>query len=362
VDRRRFLWLAASGLAAEGCERLPFLARPSAPPADDLDAIAAALVDGGQYIDGIPPIDFPDYDPVGAPAMPSSFFAPRAGEYHDDDVIDGIVPADGQPRAYPRFITVWHEIVNDIIAGQPISLTYCPLTGSTLVFSGRLDGVETSFGTSGRLYNSNLVMADRDSLSFWPQLLGIAVSGERKGERLRELPIAVTTTWGRWKARYPTTVVLTTRTGRVRPYRSSPYGDYDRNETIIFPVRARDGRFHPKRVVYGVREGGSATAVDKEAALRRGVTTFELRDRPFVALADEELQAVRVFRAEARGERVRFVRRGDAVVDERTGSRFSHMGIAVSGELVTERLEQVSATEVQWFAWYAFYPRTEVIS
>jgi hypothetical protein len=88
----------------------------------------------------------------------------------------------------PRFITVWHEIVNEIAGGKPISVTYCPLTGSTLVFAGELaDGRATTFGTSGMLDNSNLVMYDRVTKSMWPQLLGVAVRGERKGERLREI-------------------------------------------------------------------------------------------------------------------------------------------------------------------------------
>lgn len=362
MRRRRFLGLAAGAALAQGCALWP-QARHAGIGPNDLDAVAGALVDGGQYIDGIPSIDAPDYDPVGAPVMPSSFFAPRAGEYDDGDVVDGVVPADGQPRAYPRFITVWHEVVNETFAGEPVTITYCPLTGSTLAFSGRLEGgTATTFATSGRLYNSNLVLADRETLSFWPQLLGVAVSGERRGERLRQLPLAVTTTWGRWKARYPTTLVLTTRTGRARPYRSSPYGnDYDTSSTILFPLTARDERYPPKQVVLGVRAAGGAAAVVKEAGLRRGVTAFEVGSEAFVALADEDLQVVRVFRASLGADRLRFRRDGAAVVDERTGSQWSHMGIATSGPLTTERLEQVPAPEVFWFAWYAVYPQTLVI-
>jgi hypothetical protein len=123
----------------------------------------------------------------------------------------------------PRFITVWHEIVNEIAGGKPISVTYCPLTGSTLVFAGELaDGRATTFGTSGMLDNSNLVMYDRVTKSMWPQLLGVAVRGERKGERLRGIGGAVTTTFGRWKTKFPSGVVLSRDTGHARAYGTWP--------------------------------------------------------------------------------------------------------------------------------------------
>ncbi|MGH2451147.1 MAG: DUF3179 domain-containing protein [Candidatus Limnocylindria bacterium] len=361
MRRRRLLGLAAGAALAQGCRLLPTSAGGIDP--DDLEGVAAALVDGGQYIDGIPSIDAPDYVTSGAQMMPSSFFAPRMGEYDDEDVVDGVVPADGTPRAYPRFITEWHEVVNDTFVGEPVSITYCPLTGSTLVYSGRLaGGTQTVFTTSGRLYNSNLVLADRDTLSFWPQLLGVAVSGDRRGERLRQLPIAVTTSWGRWKALYPTTLVLTTRTGRLRPYRSSPYGrDYPTDTTVLFPLTSRDGRYPPKRVVLGVRTPEGAVAIDKAAALERRLTTFELGGEAFVALFDEDLGVARVFRARLRETTLRFRQEGAAVVDEESRSRWSHMGVALAGPLVTQRLEAVPAPEVFWFAWYATYPRTLVV-
>lgn len=363
MQRRRLLGMAAAAAVSQGCARWPWETPRSTGP-EDLDALAAALVDGGQLIDGIPAIDFPDYEVVGAPALPrTSFLTPHSGEYEDEDVVDALVPADGRPRAYPRFITVWHEIVNDTFLDDPVSITYCPLTGSTLVFSGRLaGGGHSTFGVSGRILNSNLVMFDRDTLSFWPQLLGTAVQGGRKGERLRQLPMAVTTSLGRWRARYPNTLVLTTLTGKLRPYRTSPYGnDYDRNDTIIFPLAARDARFPPKRVVLGVGGPIASAAVEKQAALERGVTMFDVGGEDLIAIADDELQVVRVFRANAGGKRLTFRRTEGGAVDEQTGSRWSYMGIAVDGGLITERLEQVPAPEVFWFAWYAFFPRTRLI-
>lgn len=353
--------MTLAATAAYGCRSLPAAEQASGP--QELDAIAAALVDGGQRIDGIPAIDSPDFAVAGRTSLPQTVFTPHVGEYDDDDVVDALIPADGRPRAYPRFITVWHEIVNDVFAGEPVSITYCPLTGSTLAFSGRLEGgTDSTFGVSGRILNSNLVMFDRETSSFWPQLLGRAVIGPRKGQRLRALPLAVTTTLGRWKTRYPNTLVLTTLTNALRPYRSSPYGDYDRSDAIIFPVSARDDRLAPKRVVYGVGGAEAAVAIEKDAALRRGVTMIDLAGEDLVAIADEELEVVRVFRASIKSRPLNFRARPGGAIDAESGSRWSYMGIALEGEHVTERLEQVPAPEVFWFAWYAFYPQTLVIA
>ena len=203
-------------------------------------------------------------------------------------------------------------------------------------------------------------MYDRDSASFWPQLLGIAVEGDRKGERLTELPIGITTTYGRWKRRYPDTAVLLP--AGARPYGTWPYGDYDSNRSIMFPIEARDERYHPKKVVIGVRVGDAALAIAKEEFLRRGVENVELGGTPLVALADTELQTIRVFRRGTGRGTLRFAMRDGAVVDEQTGSRWDVEGRATGGELANTALERLSAFDVQWFAWFAFYPKTAVLT
>jgi hypothetical protein len=192
------------------------------------------------------------------------------------------------------------------------------------VFSGQLaDGSTTTFGTSGMLSNSNLVMYDRATKSMWPQLLGVAVRGERKGERLSELGGAVTTTFGRWKAKFPDGVVLSKETGHARAYGTWPYGDYDTSSTVMFPVRATDDRFHRKKIVVGIRVNGAALAIPKDEFAQRREASIDVGGRELVARYDVELDAVRV-------------------LDRRT-------------------LEAVSAYNVMWFAWYAFNPKTEVL-
>lgn len=316
MRRRRFLAASAATLAAACAPRVklpPPTDAPSAAP-DELDEISSLITSGGPPPDGIPPVERPIYTPV----------VEASKRWKDDAVVDAFV-IDGRPRAYPRFITVWHEIVNETADGKPISITYCPLTGSTLVFSGTLaDGRTTTFGTSGMLYNSNLVMYDRATKSMWPQLLGVAVRGELKGQRLAEIGGAVTTTFGLWKTKFPDGVVLSTDTGNPRAYGTWPYGDYDFSDQVVFPVRYRDQRFHPKDTVVGVRWNGAALAIPKREFVAAGKErSFAVGGRALAARYEEDLAAVRVF-------------------DRESG-------------------EPVSAYDVMWFAWYAFNPKTEVL-
>jgi hypothetical protein len=315
MSRRRFLFLSSSAALATACGAGVALPTPAPPgTADELDEISREITSGGPPPDGIPPVEKPTYLSI----------ADASKQWKDDTVVDALT-IDGKPRAYPRMITVWHEIVNETSGGKPIAITYCPLTGSTVVFSAELaDGTPTTFGTSGMLYNSNLVMYDRATNSMWPQLFGTAVRGGRKGERLREIGGAVTTTFGRWKARFPQGMVLSTDTGHVRAYGASPYGDYDTSSGVMFPVRHHDERFHPKKVVVGVRHEGAALAIPKAEFAQRREANVEVGGRALVAQYDTELDAVRV-------------------VDRRT-------------------LEPVSAYDVMWFAWYAFNPKTAALA
>ncbi len=316
IGRRRLLLASGAALAAACAPRVdlpPVRGAPAAQQGDELEEISQTIQSGGPPPDGIPPVEKPTYVSI----------AEASKQWKDDALVDAFT-IDGQARAYPRFITVWHEIVNEKVGGKPISVTYCPLTGSTLVFSGQLaDGRTTTFGTSGQLYNSNLVMYDRATNSMWPQLLGIAVRGERKGERLTEIGGALTTTFGRWKAKFPDGTVLSKDTGHIRTYGTWPYGDYDTAAGLIFPVRATDERFHQKKVVVGVRVNGAALAIPKDEFAQRREAKIEVGGRALVARYDADLDAVRI-------------------LDRKTE-------------------EPIGAYNVMWFAWFAFNPKTEVL-
>jgi hypothetical protein len=293
TSRRRFLKTAAAagGLAGIGFlvgrgivfggEEPPTLADAPTPP--ELQDFADNIARGGPPKDGIPSVDEPQF-----------LSADQARFLSDDDVVFGIVRG-GEARAYPQLVLVWHEIVNDSFSDGPLSITYCPLTGSAVAFGGEAPtGEPYTFGTTGNLVNSNLLMYDRQSDSEWPQILGKAITGPAAGDALDEVPVEWTT-WGRWRAAHPETVVLSTETGYVRDYTRDPYGSYTplggyyEEERLIFSVLHEDDRFHTKEVFIGAKLGAEKAAVRKETLAERGVVEIELDDEPVVFLHDPDL-------------------------------------------------------------------------
>ncbi len=202
---------------------------------------------GGPEPDGIPAIDDPTFAPATDPP----------GILDDGDPVFG-VEIDGEAKAYPQSVLVWHEIVNDVVSETPVSVTYCPLTGTA---QGFYRG-DTTFGVSGQLINSNLVMFDRGTESWWPQLPAIRITGNDTGTYLREFRV-VWTTWDRWRSAHPETVVLTDDTGFARDYGRDPYGGYNppdgyyTSDSLVFPALTEDDRLARKEVVIGTRSPSS---------------------------------------------------------------------------------------------------------
>lgn len=320
-----------------------------------LDEFAGNVVSGGPPKDGIPSIDSPKY------VSPD-----KAGTFLKmNDVVFGL-DYQGVVRAYPQTILVWHEIVNDMVAGEKVSITYCPLTGSAVAFKGRsrVDGKELTFGTSGNLVNSNLLMYDRQSDSNWPQILGTAMNGPNKGNVLQQIPLDWTT-WQRWKVKHPETQVLSTDTGHFRFYGSDPYGSYIGksgyyySEGTFFPIMARDTRFHSKKVVVGLQVGDSFLAVPKEEFWVRKLDNIVLGGEPILLLYDGELDLVRAYSRQVEGRTLKFTFRDDKLVDEQTSSEWTSRGLSIRGKLAETQLRPVNYFDVMWFAWYAFYPQTK---
>jgi hypothetical protein len=327
-------------------------------PPERLTAFARNVVHGGPPKDGIPPIDNPKYVSAGEA---DKFLGP-------EDVVFGM-DEKGTARAYPQIIMVWHEIVNEEISGEKLAVTYCPLTGSAIAYRGRskVDGRPLTFGTSGNLVNSNLLMYDRQTDSRWPQILGVAITGPNLGQELEALPLTWTT-WGRWKRRYPKTLVLSKETGYVRSYGYDPYGSYTSKRPSyytsggpFFPVMARSNRFPEKKVVVGVKVDHAVLALPKAEAASAGVVNFTLGGLPLVALYDKELDAVSVFARQHGGQELTFLRRGEEIVDAQTATTWSAGGRGMRGKLAGAQLKWVTSFDVMWFAWYAFYPETKVL-
>jgi peroxiredoxin len=217
---------------------------------------------GGPPKDGIPSIDNPKFTTVT-----------EADEFLQDEGIGISLSHNGVERFYPHQITVWHEIVNDEIDGKAFLVTYCPLCGTGIVFDPTIAGKSVEFGTSGKLWNSNLVMYDRETDSYWSQVLGEAIVGELTGMKLDLLPHD-NVRWKDWKAAYPEGQVLSRETGHFRDYLSGgPYGNYDTNDTVIFPVDNEDARYHPKEPTWGIEIDGQFKAYP-QVELRTGLNSF----------------------------------------------------------------------------------------
>ena len=311
---------------------------------------------GGPPKDGIPPIDRPKY-----------ISAAEAKFLKQNDIVFGL-DRHCVVKAYPQKILVWHEIVNDEVKGEKIAVTYCPLTGSAVGFRGRSrDGAMFTFGTSGKLVNSNLLMYDQQTDSQWPQILGIAIDGKSKGTALEVISLGWTQ-WSRWRQRHPDTVVLSTETGYFRSYGTDPYGSYDKSGTYydsgapLFPVMANNDRFSPKEVVVGVKVNGRQMAVSKQGLRKKSVINTALSGLPLVGTYDPELELARVFVRQVNGQPTNFSSEKGRIVDELTHSQWTPAGRAVEGRAMGTQLKQQPSFDVMWFAWYAFFPGTQVLS
>ena len=198
------------------------------------------IMSGGPPPDGIPSIDNPQFITVK-----------EADTWLSDDEIVVVYLGENTVRFYPFQVLVWHEIVNDTVDGYPLLITYCPLCGSAIAFERTIDGDPVEFGTSGKLYNSNLVMYDRKTQTYWTQIGGRAIIGELTGTELTPVSIQ-TVKWGDWKRLYPDAEVLSRETGHSRSYGRDPYGGYYTQDYLMFPVENEDRRIHSKTVIYGI--------------------------------------------------------------------------------------------------------------
>ncbi|MBT3041896.1 MAG: DUF3179 domain-containing protein [Candidatus Thiodiazotropha sp. (ex Codakia orbicularis)] len=263
------------------------------------------ILPGGPPKDGIPSIDNPKFLPVSK----VDFLQP-------EDRVLGL-SHNGFVRAYPIAIMNWHEIVNDRFGSQPVAVTFCPLCGTGIAFKAEHNNKPLSFGVSGLLYNSDVLLYDRTSESLWSQIKMQAISGKFKGEHLE--PIALYhTTWSDWIKRHPDSQVLSDDTGFARNYRRSPYGDYETNRSIYFPVEFAAKGYHPKERVLGVNIGGVFKAY------------------PFAELAKTSGRIA----DSVGGESIEI----EYDIDNQTASAIDAEG------------KTIPTVIAFWFAWYAFHP------
>lgn len=264
---------------------------------------------GGQPRDGIPALDAPQF-----------VDADEARHVGSEDLVLGI-SAYGEAKAYPLKILAWHEVVNDWIGTTAVVISYCPLCGSGTAFVAEIDGTPLTFGVSGLLYNSNLLLYDRETASLWSQLRRQAVSGPLAGARLDRLPVTQTT-WGDWRRRHGHTRVLSKDTGFQRNYVVDPYDSYSESPWLSFSASPTSDLYPPKERVLGLEIAGRTKAY-----------------------AFSELQAA-----------------GNLVLD-----RFAQQEILIRFDAASQSARaydadgtELASTRAYWFAWYSFHPDTEI--
>ncbi len=309
------------------------------------------VIEGGPGKDGIPALT----EPIFIAADEASFLS-------DGDLVLGY--KDGSDiRAYPHPILDWHEIVNDKVNDFAFSVNYCPLTGTGIGWDRRINGVKTTFGVSGLLYNSNLILYDRETDSYWSQMLLKAVHGELRETEAQAFQL-VETTWGTWQLMYPDTKVLSTETGYNRNYGFFPYSDYRENHTFfLFPFTPVDKRLDAKERVHGIIREGIAKAYRQET-FAGGLTIVEdefLGEPIVIAGSRDDNFIVSFKRVMPDGTVLNFnsvpaeSQKHEIMIDNE-GNTWDVFGVALSGPRKEQRLEPTTSYMGYWFAWGAFYP------
>jgi hypothetical protein len=307
------------------------------------------IVWGGVRKDGIPSLVNPD----SVPASEATFL-------DESETVFGI-EIGGESRAYPQRVLDWHEMANDAIGGRKFALSYCTLCGSAIAYAtGTTDGGALVFGSSGLLYRSNKLMYDEGTDSLWSNLTGEPVVGRLVGRGIRLIPLPLTvTTWKVWKARHPSSTVVSLRTGHRRDYSpGAAYGRYFASPETMFPVWRKNPDLATKAWVYGLRSAGRAKAYPLDLLFRERVVNDAVGSIPVVLVADPESGAVRAYR-----RRDRVFAEGPSsqeLVEPATRERWSIGEDALSATSGARPLERFAGHRAYWFGWYAFFPETEL--
>jgi len=301
-----------------------------------------------------------------------------------------VLEIEGDARAYPLQIMTWHEIVNDVVGGTPVAVTYCPLCNSAVAYPRTVGNRVLEFGTSGSLYNSALVMYDRQTESLWLHFEGVAIEGPLEGTRLEFIPVQILS-FEQFRNEHPDGRVLSQATGFTRAYGENPYEFYDTAGSAQRRGRAQvgnqrpflfegelDPRMHALARVVGIEIDGEAVAVPYDVLAGAGraaavhitlgdqdVVVFwqagvrSALDNPKIALG-RDVGSSGVFVPSSRGRALRFRSEGTAIRDEQTGTTWSLAGRAIAGPLAGEELQEVHHVDTFWFAWAAHNPDTGI--
>ena len=268
---------------------------------------AELIVDGGPGKDGIKSVDKPEFIGLNEAVWLTK----------ETEVLGVKLREDA--RAYPVRMIEYHQVVNDVVDGKPLAVTYDPLAGAPRVWMRTVDGKTLRFGVSGLIYNHNFLLYDHETSSLWCQMLGRAISGPLAGKQLASVPVRQETA-GTWVLRSPDSKFMKHPDPEHIHYSMSPYTAYWLQDKLIFPVAARDERYHAKELVLGVTAGSVTRAYLGSILTREG-----------------------------------------GRVDEKIGSRRIQVRyVSETGTFDWEVDDGVQVDESYWLAWKAFHPNTEI--
>lgn len=313
------------------------------------------VIDGGPGKDGIPSID-----------LPGSISKDDATYLKDDDLVIGL-KVGNEYKAYPHLLLDWHEIVNDVVGDEPITINYCPLTGTGMAWNRKINGTETTFGVSGLLYNSNLILYDRATDSHWSQIIRAGIEGKHKGREANVIQV-LETTWGIWKQIAPSTTTLSLSTGFSRSYGRYPYGNYLQTDNLLFPINAKDLRrelFHLKERLFGVpsddrsakvysfNKFGNGHVIVEDLANGRRVTAGT--DKFLISFSEpkdlgETEERVYTFLPNSL----------PAILQDQLGNTYNAFGEHLSGPNPSFQLIPENGFVGYWFSWNAFFDQVEL--
>ena len=321
------------------------------------------IISGGVPKDGIPALTNPNFVSPG-----------RVGYMRADDFVLGVV-INGEAKAYPHNIGWRHEIVNDHVGGHPVTVTFCPLTGTGLVFDAEnANGESLELGVSGLLFNNNLIMYDRrDKTTLYPQMYFTGIEGPRQGETLNLLPV-VETTWSAWQKLHPDTQVVAGGSYALNAYEVYPYGNYRTNDNYLlfglFPDITENFNgfstiFDMKDRVLGVRLEGEVKAYPFKNMGNRQVINDQV-GRVSIAVVWDRGARLAIPFARHLGDQILSFEIVESsgfpfhIKDLETSTVWNLNGLAIEGPLAGQRLTQVPAHNSFWFAWVTFWQETNV--
>ncbi|MEZ4672087.1 MAG: DUF3179 domain-containing protein [Anaerolineae bacterium] len=339
----------------------------------------ADVLSGGPPPNGIPPIGFPAQEHLGMPALPDPKFESIEGASSWLQPQSPVIALNlnDEARAYPLAILIWHEIVNDVIGDTPIAVTFCPLCNSSIVFERQVNGETLYFGTTGNLRNSDLIMWDDKSQSWWQQFTGEGIVGHYTGMMLTMLPSQVVG-FAQFSQQYPDGQVLSRETGTSRSYGVNPYTAYDSSEQPFLYRGELDTRLPATARVLAAVIGGMPIAYPLETLQSKIAINDTVGGEDVVALWQggvasaldsgqiddgRDTGTAALYSRNLDGQVLTLTAGADGVIhDEQTGSTWNAFGTAIEGELQGRQLQQMLGALHFWFAWAAFQPDTGIYS